>query len=568
MIYPKIQVYINNDKKIRSDIDTNASIKHLLNNEDWTTPEYIQGNYFAYTTVDNDININDKRKGINPLLSISTFKIDSSLDNLTETAEITINRKYLIGSGKNYIKLLYNRSNILKSISSNGYEFDYIPDSYYTLIKLLDVIEINAGYYQDTWAPLKPNDETQIPMNKRFMGFVTEITVRDTDILIKCEDNMGYLKTLESKNISNPNSTTLLELLDKIKTLWGLDFDYLYETQRKSITSYNFKDITFTNYNPLDIFKYLSDSGLVCYFRRNILYVGLKYWNTPINSITETNSTWDSQYGRFFRFSDPWYRPIEDHTHKLELNGTNPIIDKKLDYNSISVDDIIININTTDPYINGTILKDTKLSCWYKVNSGSTELFNWECSNQKINLTLLTGDENIIRKDNLNIFSHESSKKIVYNLPNKSISSIKDLCRGYSQLNPKQGFTGTFTTFGLPYIMKGDLLLCNFNARSENIVSNTGDENYIDFILPIKWETYRSTNKIMLDATKGLVQDNDQYKDTKSEIELPFWLYVADDVNTTYDSKSSIRQEIRIEKVPASYLDKNLALNSLQQFNR
>ena len=367
MFYPRIQVLLNKNIDIRT---------HMFLATDWF--EYLP-NIFQ------DLG-NPGHKGIEPILSINDIKIKTSIDNLTETCEFTISKKYLFDVGKNdagqtYIQLHYTHGT-LSQISSDGQDFnsnvsdpDYsannvsieVPDDYYPSISLLDVIEINMGAFEPYVPPNPPsNDGTQIVMEKRFMGIVTAITVRDKDVLFQCEDNMGYLKILPTKDITWIGIKSLIEVLDLIKSTWNINFDYNI-TSRKTVIDYQFKDVTWTNVTPVDIFKYLNDIGLRCYFRRNVLFVGLKFWNA-----TDTN------YGRTFRFTDPWYIPTYDPTHSIELNGTNSVFDKKLDYKTITVDDLIVVTHITDPFINGSIIKDLKLTGYYNGTS-----YNWELSNTK-----------------------------------------------------------------------------------------------------------------------------------------------------------------------------------------
>ena len=152
------------------------------------------------------------------------------------------------------------------------------------------------------------DDYRNYPLNKRFQGIVTNITVRDKDILIKLEDNMGYLKKLQTKNIIMKGSNTIDDLINSIKQTWNIEFDFINDLKNKSQNNkftlnnfdYNITDVTFTDVTPVDIFKYLTERGLKVYFRRNILYIGLKYWNA-VNGVS-SNITSYQDYGRWWRF--------------------------------------------------------------------------------------------------------------------------------------------------------------------------------------------------------------------------------------------------------------------------
>ena len=82
---------------------------------------------------------------IGPILGISDIKIKTSLDDLTETAELSINKKYLYGSGGDNIILQYEIGSLLANNSSDGLNIGSVPNKYYCWIYLNDVIDINMG---------------------------------------------------------------------------------------------------------------------------------------------------------------------------------------------------------------------------------------------------------------------------------------------------------------------------------------------------------------------------------------------------------------------------------------
>ena len=564
MIHPRLQVLHKNSLPDTTNI--------LFKKDDWY--EYLEGNIFKNAgginnnSFNNSIKNSLKRifvyKEIHPLLNVLNVEVNTSLDNMTETATITLNKKGINGSNKS-IYINYSRKNLLKHFNSDGINLNDIPDILTFEINLLDQIEINMGIFDNLVYPVYPNKEVDFVMNKRFMGFVTEIQVNENTVIIKCEDNMGKLKLLEKKSFVMSGSNTLDQLLNKIKDLWSLDFDIINPNRGKSVITYDFTDITFNNYNPVDIFKYLTDIGLRCYFRRNILYIGMKYWNA--NAL---NNTTDNKFGRCFRFSDPWLFPVDDPNHTKQLNGTNPIIEKNLDYSSITIDDIIMVCNVTDPIINDSIVKDAKLTCYYDGSNltNDKERFNWETSSDKIILSLLTGDEGIMNSDNKVIFNHKTSKVIELNITSQSINSIKDLCRSTFQSSPKPGFSGTITTYANPFIVKGDLLLISVNKLEEikfnaiqdlefgeNNASFNEDAGNVDFYLPIIYDHKRNS------ITE--LENN-----SNESVYVPFWLYIADEVTYVSNNETGMRQIIRIEKIPKIYLDRNQALNSLDMFGK
>ena len=271
-------------------------------------------------------------------------------------------------------------------------------------------------------------------------------------------------------------------------------------------------------------------------------------------------------------FSDPWYIPTGyqvDVTinNEIALNGTNPVLNKKLDYKTMNTDPLVIIVHNVDPIINGSPVLDTTLSVYYVGFSGGTETFFWETSNAtKIKLANVVGQKEGTQKT----ASFTSSKQIEISVPNNTIESMKDICRTFHQSQPEFGLSGTFETFVTPYICKGDLLICNFNARAENIIGDL-TYNHNDYTLFIAYDYRLSTNQeygwfvAEIGDPFSYNKNNDYNPIIDSSVTdyqgIPFDLYLADEVNTSYDNKNSIRQEIKIHKIPSSYLSKQQILN-------
>jgi hypothetical protein len=126
-------------------------------------------NYLAVNT--EVIFPNSRDRGSKKLNGCSSFKIESSWQNLSDTAEVVIAKKLYLEQGKRVFELL----------------------------KAGDPIIIRGGYNGECF------DE--------FKGFISEV-LDDLPVMIKCEDNMYVLKRT-SCNISL-TSTKLEDLLKKI----------------------------------------------------------------------------------------------------------------------------------------------------------------------------------------------------------------------------------------------------------------------------------------------------------------------------------------------------------------
>lgn len=195
--------------------------------------------------------------------SVSSFKIESSWANLTDTAEIVVAKK------------LY--------FDTQGKVFE--------LIKTGDPIEIRGGYNGIFY------DE--------FKGFVSEI-LDDMPVMIKCEDNMYVLKrTSVNKSYS---SVSLKNLLTDI-----VPKQFIVDAIDVNIGKWLFKDATVAQ-----VLQELKDKmNLYCYFKGNVLIGGKVHESNPENTTVNFETT------KNIIRNNLKYRKKEDVKIKVKMYSSN-----------------------------------------------------------------------------------------------------------------------------------------------------------------------------------------------------------------------------------------------------
>lgn len=501
----------------------------------------------------------------NVITAVDSITINSSLDNLTETADIYINKRYLETKVSGNLTFNFKRKkssrDIIVKVSLNDAIDIYLTGN-------ADVDQIYSGAI--------PNEfDMQGLLSKRFMGHVYSIAENKEQIILKCEDNMGILKNISRKTFNfklqgkaHGYTQDLKGLIDCINVLWAKEFNYKkieFTTNNKkdSVINYNLSNLQIQNMNPSEILNFIKSkySPFVYFFRRNEFYAGFN------NFIEHFEQLGHGGFGRIYRFTDPWYPGYDDQKNMGDIpdvgNGTNPVISSDLDFKTISNNKLLTVYSSNDPIYESTILTKCKLIVYY---DGS--IFYYVLSN---NLDA-TKDKTISAKydvmksyiDGINgkeLKEEDFQLKTQANADNQTLEMMQSFCKAAYQKTPQTGYSGSFTTFGQTRVYKGDLLLLNLSAKHDSVIT----DNEYDFTFNIKFQKSRSIisdNDLINDRNNKTIRDKQGYvykeDNDIADIELPFWLYLCKGVDITYSTSSGYRQKIYIDKINPLFIKKGL----------
>lgn len=214
---------------------------------------------------------------------INQFEINSSWENLTDVATITIPKK-----------LVYKR---------NGVRVDNITEGTNPVFKRGDAVTIRAGY--------------DGKLTTRFNGFLSEITPR-LPLKFECQDSLWKLKQVTVNKFSEKN-VTLKSLLTAIMPadipFTALDFTLgLFRVQKATVA---------------EVLDYLKKTyGIVSYFRDGTLVSGFAYITTDPLQLKiipfQLDSNADNKKGNVVDDTNLIYKKEDDVKIKVKAISIHP----------------------------------------------------------------------------------------------------------------------------------------------------------------------------------------------------------------------------------------------------
>jgi len=282
-----------------------------------------------------------------------------------------------------------------------------------------DQVVISAGYWYNDIHGVEQQNAPQL-----FSGYITRVTSK-TDITLECENNMWLLKQIPVPNQSWDNislQSILEQCLEASKVAY--DAGITVDTQMQSSFSINTGTLTTHNLSLAQLLaKFKREMGLEAYFRGSTLRVGYSvYYDSDVT--VDDNGT-----------PDPYQFIFQQN-----------IISDNLAYQR--KDDIVMSAIGT-AMVPGPSPGSTKDSNAI-TRKKQLMVYAWcDQASQTIMSKVITDDPQIP--------AGTEGQRFEYNYPDcPNITELTNRVTAKLSLAYYTGFTGDFTTFGMPVIRVGD----------------------------------------------------------------------------------------------------------------
>jgi hypothetical protein len=327
------------------------------------------------------------------------IEAEDSWEDFTNNAKITL-PKALRYAGK------YGVHDNLKGVNVNIGGFDSDP-----LFLKGDKVDIITGYkYRDG------NGNERLQSNKIFTGYISNVG-SGTPIELEMEDNMWLLKQIPAPTKCFPSTTTVEDLLRDV-----IDSKVCPPQYKDAVSKLTVNAITKTTVGQFltqgetvmqILARFRKDYGLEAYFKGNELRIGLEV-----------------------------YLANEAANHKFTFQKN--IIEDELEYQR--KDDLVLSALATN-----TIVENT-----------GNQTKDGQNKTKKTQLQVLVTLKNNVAtfkeiKSGDSVSENTEGQRNKYFFPGaQNISELGKLAEKKLRLLYYDGLTGSFTTFGLPYVKQGD----------------------------------------------------------------------------------------------------------------
>lgn len=378
-----------------------------------------------------------------------------------------------------------------------------------------------------------------------FRGYITFVKSLENDNLeLTIEDEMYHLKKMKTVKYSFPSPIQP----DTFANYGGIVKKGFFTNQEMKlhhllyyVFSFNeYKDTPIYCYNlkigklklndfllPSEIIKLMTEKfGFYAYFKlvnnQSVLLIGNKYWdNTKAIDIKSlVNSPIDSPSEVY-----PFANNIDIYQFAYPYKkGYNHVVSHNLEYVNLDQDELIVTVKSVQTknsevitytypenkvYYENELLR--KLNNEIILQAEELKQINSKLSKEnkdEVNAKKLIDEfnkKNIIyqeRKDEIEAkdylaLSKEGMNYINIDIPDMSLEDCKKLAYEKYQNVKKEGFQGTFTTYGHPFIQPGDVVYIslydkNYTYYVDKVTQSFDDSGYFqtitlgnEYILPI-----------------------------------------------------------------------------------